>query len=65
LLKSTAARPKTFGILSTTFTSMLGLCTSYIGLKIDQAHNCEIIDGKLNRNNWRYAVTSFSLVCRD
>ncbi len=33
LLKNTAARPKTFGILSITFTSVLGLCTRYIVLK--------------------------------
>ena len=56
LLKSTTARPKTFGILSTTFTSMLGLCARYIGLSIDQAHNCEIIDGKLNRNKSNQAL---------
>ncbi len=56
LLKSTTARPKTFGILSTTFTPMLGLCTSYIGLSIDQAHNCKIIDGKLNHNKSKQAL---------
>ena len=56
LLKSTAARPKTFGILPTTFTPALGLYVSYIGLSIDQAHNCKIIDGKLNRNKSNQAL---------